>query len=195
MELKRICVYCASSNKIKSAFFEATAKVAKVLVNENIEVVFGGGATGLMGQLADSVLAHNGKIVGIMPHFMTEVEWAHKGVKDFHITSSMHTRKQLFLENIDGIIALAGGTGTLEELLEVITLKKLGFFTKPIVILNTDGYYDPLKEMLDRCIAENFMAEKHREMWTFVTQPEDVLPALKNAPVWISEAIHFAAIK
>jgi uncharacterized protein (TIGR00730 family) len=195
MELKRICVYCASSNKIKPAFFEATAKIAEALVNENIEVVFGGGATGLMGQLADTVLAHNGKIVGIMPHFMTEVEWSHKGVKDLRITSSMHTRKQQFLENIDGIIALAGGTGTLEELLEVITLKKLGFFTKPIVILNTDGYYDPLKEMLERCISENFMAEKHREMWTFVSQPEEVLPALKNAPAWSEEAIHFAAIK
>ena len=153
----KICVYCASSAKIDSAYFEATAILAKELVKKNVNVVYGGGATGLMGKLADVVLAEGGIIKGIMPHFMNEVEWGHPKVADFVYTETMHERKAKLIEGVDAVITLAGGTGTLEELLEAITMKRLGLFDKPIIILNTNGYYNPLKTMLERCVEEQFL--------------------------------------
>jgi uncharacterized protein (TIGR00730 family) len=190
----RICVYCASSAKIDEIYFEATERLAKILVNSGVQVIYGGGGHGLMGKLADTVLAQGGQIKGIMPQFMNEVEWAHKKVTDFEFTNTMHERKAKFLENIDALIALPGGTGTLEELLEAITLKRLGQFTKPIIILNTNGYYDPLIQMLERCIEEKFLRPIHAEMWTFVHQPEEVMPAINQSMEWDENAISFAAV-
>ena len=190
----RMCIYCASSTKIDEIYFEATERLAKILVNSRVQVIYGGGGHGLMGKLADTVLAHGGHIKGIMPQFMNEVEWAHKSVTDFEFTKTMHERKAKFLENIDALIALPGGTGTLEELLEAITLKRLGQFTKPIIILNTNGFYDPLKLMLERCIEEKFLRPIHAEMWTFVHQPEEVMPAINQSMEWDENAISFAAV-
>ncbi|MCF8318056.1 MAG: TIGR00730 family Rossman fold protein [Haliscomenobacter sp.] len=190
----RICVYCASSAKIDEIYFEATERLAKILVNSRVQVIYGGGGHGLMGKLADTVLAHGGQIKGIMPQFMNEVEWAHKKVTDFEFTNTMHERKAKFLENIDALIALPGGPGTLEELLEAITLKRLGQFTKPIIILNTNGYYDPLIQMLERCVEEKFLRPIHAEMWTFVNQPEEVMSAINQSMEWDENAISFAAV-
>lgn len=190
----KICIYCASSDKISSGYFDATEKLALALVQQNIEVVYGGGSSGLMGKLADVMLANGGKIKGIMPKFMNEVEWAHKNLQDIEFTETMHERKAKFLENIDGLVALPGGTGTLEELLEAMTLKKLGIYTKPIVILNTLNYYEPLKMMLQQCVTENFMLERHADMWTFVDEPEQVIPALLSSKEWDNNAIHFARV-
>jgi uncharacterized protein (TIGR00730 family) len=193
--MKKICVYCASSAKIDKVYFEATEQLAKLFVNQNIEVVFGGGAGGLMGKLADTIIENGGKIKGIMPKFMKEIELAHKGVTDFEFTETMHERKTKYLEDIDGLVALPGGSGTLEELMEAITLKRLGLFTKPIIILNTNNYYEPLRDMLNKCVSENFMHEKHLEMWTFVNEPQDVIHALENAPDWDEDAIEFATYR
>lgn len=190
----RICVYCASSAKIDEIYFEATERLAKILVNSKVQVIYGGGGHGLMGKLADTVLAQGGQIKGIMPQFMNEVEWAHKSVTDFEFTKTMHERKAKFLENIDALIALPGGPGTLEELLEAITLKRLGQFTKPIIILNTNGYYDPLIQMLERCVEEKFLRPIHAEMWTFVHQPEEVMSAINQSMEWDENAISFAAV-
>jgi uncharacterized protein (TIGR00730 family) len=191
----KVCVYCASSTKINTAFFKATEVLAKALVKEQVQVVYGGGGVGLMGQLADTVLAEGGKIKGIMPQFMNEVEWGHKGVSDFVYTETMHERKAKLIDGVDAVIALAGGTGTLEELLEAITLKKLGLFAKPIIILNTNAYYDPLKKMLERCVEERFMGVQHSEMWSFVEHPEEVIPMIKKTDDWSSDAIKFAAVQ
>lgn len=188
----KICVYCASSAQIDKAYFDATERLAWEFVKNDIEVVYGGGAIGLMGKLADTVLDNGGKIKGIIPRFMNEVEWAHKKVEDLEFTDTMHERKARFLENIDGLVALPGGTGTLEELLEAITLKKLGLFTKPIIILNTNHFYDLLIQLLEKFISENFIHERHRQMWTFVDEPEEVLDAIRNAVKWDKDAIHFA---
>ena len=193
--IKRVCVYCASSAQIDKAYFEATQQLAAELVANQIEVVYGGGGIGLMGQLADTIIEKGGRITGIMPNFMRDVEWAHQHVSEFIFTETMHERKQKFLEGIDGLITLAGGSGTLEELFEAITLKRLGLFTKPIVILNTRNFYAPLQAMLESCIDENFMAPQHRAMWTFVDEPEQVINALQNAPDWTSEAIQFATLR
>ncbi|GAB3986009.1 TIGR00730 family Rossman fold protein [Spirosoma daeguense] len=188
----KICVYCASSAKVDKAYFDDTEKLGIEFVKAGISVVYGGGGIGLMGKLADTILEHGGKIKGIMPKFMNEVEWAHKKVTDFEFTNTMHERKAKFLEGIDGLVTLPGGSGTLEELMEAITLKRLGQFTKPIVILNTNGFYNPLREMLEKCVDENFMHQNHLKMWSFVDRPEQVIEHITNAETWDERAIHFA---
>jgi uncharacterized protein (TIGR00730 family) len=188
----QVCVYCASSDQIDAAYFKDTERLAELLVERGINVVYGGGGSGLMGCLATTMVRKGGHIKGIMPHFMKDVEWAHKEVKEFLFVADMHERKKAFLQNTDALIALAGGCGTFEELFEAITLKKLGLFTKPIVILNTNGYYDPLVEMLDRSIREGFMGEVHAQMWTVVSTPEEIIPAILNAAPWSEDAIKFA---
>lgn len=191
----KICVYCASSAKVDKKYFEDTDKVAEILVQNNIEVVYGGGARGLMGRLADKVIALNGEITGIIPRFMHEVEWTHPELKNVVFTETMHERKHKFLEGIDAIITLAGGSGTLEELLEVITLKRLGQFTKPIIILNTNNYYYHLKQMLEKTVEDKFMNPEHLNMWKFVDTPEEILPAIKNSAIWYEDAIKFAGVR
>ncbi|EMR03399.1 LOG family protein [Cesiribacter andamanensis] len=195
MPVSQVCVYCASSPKIDPAYFEATDVLADALVQDGVKVVFGGGATGLMGRLADRVLALGGHITGIMPNFMKEVEWAHKGVQHFHFVGDMHERKKRFLDGTDALIALPGGCGTLEELLEAITLKRLGLFTKPIIILNIRGYYDPLLAMLERSVEEGFMNPQHRQMWTVLDDPAGIIAAIEAAPPWSEEAIRFAPVR
>ena len=180
----QVCVYCASSGKIHPEYFKATARMAKDFVKNDVSVVFGGGSSGLMGQLADSVLEEGGKIKGIMPQFMNEVEWGHRGVSDFIYTQTMHERKSKFLEGTDTLVALPGGTGTYEELFEAITLKKLGQFTKPIIILNTRGYYEPFRLLMEHTIREQFMADDHQDIWQIVNEPEEVLPAIFKTKTW-----------
>jgi len=191
----RVTIYCASSAHIDKKYFDAATRLADILVEEQIGVIFGGGAEGLMGKIADVIADQGGQIQGIMPHFMKEIEWAHPKVTDFIFTETMAQRKELLYKDTDAVIALPGGTGTLEELLEVITLKRLGEFTKPIIILNTDNYYAPLKDMLEKCVTEKFMNAKHLDMWSFVATPEEILPAIANAPEWKEDALNYATLK
>jgi len=190
----KVTVYCSSSAQIADKYFKATDVLGRLLVAHDMEVVFGGGAKGLMGRLADVVLAEGGQIQAVMPRFMDEIEWGHPGVKDFIYTETMGERKEQLIAGTDAVITLAGGSGTLEELLEVITLKRLGLFTQPIIILNTDGFYDPLKMMLERIVSERFMHPKHLNMWTFVQQPEEIIPAIHGATDWNEGAIDFAVM-
>jgi uncharacterized protein (TIGR00730 family) len=134
--------------------------------------------------LADSTLAAGGKIKGIMPQFMNEVEWGHAGVSDFVYTETMHERKAKFLEGTDALIALPGGPGTFEELFEAITLKKLAQFTKPIVILNTRGYFNAFGMLMQQAVDEKFMPDELKFLYTIVDTPEEVLPAIHNAHAW-----------
>lgn len=193
-KIESVTIYCASSEKIGSVYFEATKQIAEILVQNEITILFGGGAKGLMGQLADTACALGGKIIGIIPRFMREVEWQHNGLNELILVDDMHDRKKKLLENTDAVIALPGGVGTLEELLEAITWKKLGVFTGPIIIFNQNNYFQPLIEMLDKCIEENFMREKHREIWSVITTPNELMEAIKNAPHWDESAISFAAV-
>ena len=185
--IRQVCVYCASSAITPKKYLLAVDVLAENLVRNQVKVVYGGGGTGLMGRLADQMLELGGEITGIMPNFMKEVEWAHKQVKQFHFVADMHERKKRFLEGTDALIALPGGSGTLEELLEAITWKRLGLFPHPIVIFNQDGFYDPLLAQLALCETENFMSANHKNMWTVVTKPEDILLAAQNAAIWDME--------
>lgn len=177
----KICVYCASSTRIHSIYFQATRELAQIFLQEEVEIVYGGGSTGLMGTLADEMIEGKGKIRGIMPRFMNEVEWAHKRLEDLHLTDTMHERKAKLLQRVDAVVALAGGTGTFEELMEAMSLKRLGQIKCPIVILNTRNYYEPLKALLQKSIEEHFMIAEDAEMWTFVDEPHQILPAIREA--------------
>jgi len=188
----RICVYCASSAKAPKIYGEAAFALGELLAKANVTVVYGGGGIGSMGRLADGVLSQGGELIGIMPQFMKEMEWRHPCVTDFLWTSNMAERKAALITNTDAIIALPGGSGTFEELLEVITLKRLGMYLKPIIVINQARFYDPLIDFFERCVRDRFMDERHLQMFVVVTEVEHVLPAISSSPEWTEEARTFA---
>ena len=192
--MQTICVYCASSSQVKPGYFDATARLGEIFANANLSVVYGGGSMGLMGQLANSTLEAGGKITGVIPRFMCDVEWNHTGLTELILVDTMHERKEKIAMMADAVVALPGGCGTMEELLEVITWKRLGIFTKPIVIVNLEGYFDALITMLNRAVDEHFMRNEHREMWKIVETPDEVLEAIQNSTVWDSSSRNFAAL-
>lgn len=189
-----ICVYCASSTQVKPSYFESTARLGKILAETSHSIVYGGGALGLMGKLADSTLEAGGRIIGVIPRFMCEVEWNHTGLTELILVETMHERKEKMAMMADAVVALPGGCGTLEELLEVITWKRLGIFTKPIVIVNLEGYFDDMISMLNRAVDEHFMRNEHRHMWQVVETPEEVLEAIEKSVNWSENARSFAAL-
>ena len=180
--IRSVCVYCASSNECPEDYFEAARQLGKHLAENGIEILYGGGKAGLMGQLADSALANNGRVIGIIPQFMIEAEWGHQDITELRIVDDIHQRKRTLLESSDGIVALPGGCGTLEELLEAITWRRLGLHENPIVIVNTRDFFDPCVDLLERCIQEQFMEPKHRNIWQVVASPGDVPKALRDFP-------------
>jgi uncharacterized protein (TIGR00730 family) len=192
--LKRVSVYCASSTQIDTQYLNAAAELGVVLVENNVEVVYGGGSVGSMGALADAVIGRSGQLIGVIPKFMMELEWGNPLVSQMIIVESMSERKREFLINVDAVIALPGGTGTLEELSEVISLKKLGLFKKPIVIVNTNGFYDYLLRFLDRMTDDNFIREEHKQLYSVVTGAEEIIFAINNSPDWSDKAIKLAAL-
>jgi uncharacterized protein (TIGR00730 family) len=191
---RRVCVYCASSRKAAPNFVQAADRLGRILAREGVGLVYGGGGTGLMGAVADGALDEGGHVLGILPRFMQEIEWGHPGLSELILVETMHERKRLMIENSDAIVALPGGSGTLEELAEVITLKRLGMYTCPIILVNTDGFYDSLLAFFDRAVRENFMDDRHMTMWSVVLDVEEVLPAIRNAPPWGSDARDFARL-
>ncbi len=190
----RICVYCASSRSCDPEYHRGARRLGILLARHSWTVVYGGGAYGSMGALADGAIAGGGKITGVIPNFMKELEWAHGGLSELRVVEDMRTRKHLMLSDSDAVVALPGGTGTLEELFEAITLKRLGIYLNPIILVNMRGFYDPLLALLDRCIRERFMDRQHEAMWTVVTDVEEVIPAILHAPRWSREARNFAVI-
>ena len=191
---RAVCVYCASSSAAHPEYREAAFRLGTTLAEHGFTVIYGGGAKGSMGTLADGALSRGGRVVGILPRFMADLEWGHPGLSELKLVEDMRTRKHLMLTGARAAIALPGGCGTFEELLEAITLKRLGLFLGPIVLVNTRGFFQPLLELLSRAIGERFMDERHSLMWQVVTQPEEVPDALERAPAWTAEFRRFAAV-
>ena len=191
---RRVLVFCASSASCDSAFHHAAASLGRAIADAGDTLVYGGGAVGSMGALADAALARGGSVVGVIPRFMRELEWAHSGLTQLQLVDDMHERKREMLRMADAVVALPGGSGTLEELFEAITQKRLGLFRKPIIIVNQDRFYDPLRSLLERSVEERFMNEKHLEIWNLVDTVDDVLPAIEAAIAWPEDAIGFATL-
>src|SRR5579864_3679561 len=191
---RSVCVYCASSRTSDPEYRQAARRLGEVLAAAGIGIVYGGGASGSMGALADGALAKGGRVTGILPRFMAELEWGHRGLTELELVEDLRVRKHLMLTRSAAAIALPGGSGTLEELLEVITLKRLGLYLNPIVLVNTRDFFAPLLALLERAVEERFMDKRHLAMWQVVARPEDVPEALEHAPAWSAEARSFAAV-
>src|SRR5262249_41682182 len=188
----QVLVYCASSTQAHPEHYEAARTLGRLLAEQGITIVYGGGSVGSMGALADAALAAGGKLIGVLPRFMDDLEWGHKRLTEMRLVDDMHHRKRMMIEEADAVVALPRGSGACEELLEAITWKRLGLYVNPIVIVNVRGFYDPLRDLLETAIRERFMDERHRDMWTFVDGPERVLEAIRAAPEWSADARAFA---
>jgi uncharacterized protein (TIGR00730 family) len=195
MENRKVCVYCGSSRQCDAAYLKAAEQVGRELARNNFTVVYGGGAAGSMKSLADGVIAEGGRVVGVIPEFMVKLEWVDPRLPETIVVNDMHERKKRMIDGVDAVIALPGGCGTLEELMEAITWKRLGIYLGAIVILNTQSFYQPLIRLLDRCIGERFMDSRHAHMWSVVGEPEEVLQAISAATPWSEDCRNFATLK
>jgi uncharacterized protein (TIGR00730 family) len=193
-QINSVCVYSASSTKIDPVYFQAAEELGRLLAEHHIRLINGAGSIGLMCSVADAVLKNGGEVTGVIPHFMVEQNWHHTGLTELIEVESMHERKQKMANLSDGIIALPGGCGTLEELLEIITWKQLGLYLNPIIILNVNEFFDPLLEMLEKAIEENFMRQQHGDIWKVARTPEEAVKLLYETPVWDVSIRKFAAI-
>ena len=190
-----VCVYCASSRACDAQFHDVARRLGVMLATAGWSVVYGGGRSGSMGALAEGALAAGGRVIGVIPKFMVDLEWGNNDLSELHVVEDMRTRKHEMLTRASAVVSLAGGTGTLEELFEAMTLKRLGLFLGPIVLVNTAGYYDPLLAQLAAAIDGRFMDARHDNLWTVVTEPEAVLPAIESAPQWRADSRDFAVMR
>ena len=193
-QINSVCVYSASSTKIDAVYFQAADTLGRLLAEHRIRLINGAGSIGLMRSMADAVLKNGGEVTGVIPRFMVEQNWHHTGLTELIEVESMHERKRKMADLSDGIIALPGGCGTLEELLEIITWKQLGLYLNPIVILNINGFFDPLLEMLEKAIDENFTRRQHGDISKVAQTPEEAVQLLYETPVWDISIRKFAAI-
>ena len=193
-QIKNVCVYSASSTKIAPVYFATAEELGRLLAMRSINLINGAGSIGLMAATSNAALSAGGTVTGVIPLFMVEQNWHHSGLTRLVETETMHERKQLMAEMSDGVIALPGGCGTMEELLEIITWKQLGLYLKPIVILNINGFYDPLLEMLQRAIDGHFMRPEHGTIWQVATSPQEAIDLLYTTPWWDKNVRKIAAI-
>lgn len=179
-ELKRICVFCGSSSGFDPVHRQAAVNFGRLLVDEQIELVYGAGSVGLMGAIADAVLHAQGRVIGVIPRFLATRELLHEGVSEVRVTETMHERKALMSELSDGFVALPGGLGTFEELFEVLTWAQLGLHAKPIGLLNVDGYFDSLVQMVEHAITAGFCRDKHRQLFVVDDDPVRLLVRMRD---------------
>jgi uncharacterized protein (TIGR00730 family) len=189
-----VCVYCASSSSCDPDYHAVARRLGGILARDGRTVVYGGSRIGSMGALADGALAAGGRVIGVLPKFLKDLEVSHDGLTELHVVEDMRTRKHLMLSRSTAVVALPGGCGTFEELLEAMTLKRLGVYLGPIVIVNTRDYFAPLLALFASAVRERFMDARHLEMWQVVAEPEEVVPALLAAPPWSAAARQFATL-
>lgn len=173
-----VCVYCGSRHGAKPAYQAAAQALGRAIGSRGWQLVYGGGKVGLMGEVADAVLAAGGRVVGVIPETLKKREVGHAGLHELHVVQTMHERKQMMAERADLFIALPGGIGTLEELYEVWTWRQLGYHDKPIGLLNTEGYYDALLRFMAHTVAEGFLSVEQQQVLKVGEQPEALLDAL-----------------
>ena len=176
-----ICVYCASSNTVPTEFFEVAREIGVGMATRSWPLVYGGGSVGLMGAVAESVQEAGGRVIGIIPQALLEREVGYLRADELIVTQTLRERKQIMEDRADAFVALAGGFGTLEELLEILTLRQLGYHDKPIIIVNTNGYYDSLLAQFEQVYALGFTSERHRRLYGVVHKVSEALAMLETA--------------
>ena len=192
--MRKACVFCASSQRVGEEYVRDAEWLGRLLVENGWGLVYGGGSTGLMGAVADAVLAAGGEVTGVIPRFMVEVEWAHRGVRDMRETETMSERKEMLMELSEAVITLPGSTGTMDEFFEAMANKKLGLYAKPLILLNTKGFFDGTLEQMRRMVEENFMTQKHLDVLSVAGSPEEVIEILKR-PAEEALSLRDAAVK
>lgn len=178
--LKTVCVYCGASTRVSPLYLEAAREVGTMLAQNGLSIVYGGGRRGLMGQVADAALQAGGNVVGIIPQHLQDREERHDDLTELHIVSTMHERKQLMIMRSDAFVILPGGYGTLEEAFEILTWKQIGLHNKPILFVNTNSFWSPLKDFKEKLLAENFIKQDDLGLFGFVESIDQILPQLRK---------------
>jgi hypothetical protein len=177
-DIHNVAVFCASADGINPLYRAVAVELGEAIAKRNLGLVYGGAKVGLMQAVADAALAHGGRVVGVIPEVLVNFEVAHHGISELHITSNMHTRKALMGERSDAFITLPGGYGTFEELFEVLAWQTIGIHSKPVVLINTNGFYDKMLTFLDHCLAEGMTSRKKRDILLVANTVEEVFPLL-----------------
>ena len=177
-KIDTVCIYSASSDNISNTYLHTAYELGKHLAHRGIGIVNGAGNRGLMRATTDGALAAHGKVTGVIPQFMVDNGWHYEALTEIIVTHDIHQRKKTMLHMSDALLALPGGCGTMEELMEAITWKQLGMYTKPLIIMNIDGYYTPLLEMLSKAIDQRFMKESDGQLWLVANSAEEAIQIL-----------------
>lgn len=178
--MKSVCVYCGSSPGARGVYADAARGFGRALAAAELTLVYGGGRVGLMGIIADAVLAAGGRAIGVIPKLLVDKEVGHKGLTELHVVPDMHHRKKMMADLSDAFVALPGGAGTLEELFEVYTWAQLGYHHKPVAVLNIDGFYDPLISLLTHTVSEGFMRQTYFDLLLIDADPKRLIDRLKH---------------
>ncbi len=178
--MKRLCVYCGANPGARPEYIQAARNLGAELVHRNIGLVYGGASVGIMGEIADTVLAHGGEVIGVIPKALVDKEVSHNGLTELIVVKSMHERKAEMADHSDGFIAMPGGLGTMEELFEVLTWAQLGFHDKPCSLFNVASYYDPLIQFIDHAVEEGFIRPVHRGLVMMESDPKKLIDALES---------------
>jgi len=192
--VKMVTVYASSSAALKPVYYDAARRVGEILASAGKSIIYGAGGGGLMGSMAEGALSKNGKVYGVVPEFLQDLELTHRHLTGLKIVKEMRIRKQLMLEESQAVVTLPGGSGTYEELFEALTMKRLGQWVGPIILVNTNGFYNGLLAFLKHSIDECFMGSSHLNMWSVVDEPEQVLEAIEKSHAWDSDALQFANV-
>ena len=181
-KISSLCVFCGSSTRVGESHRAAAQRLGKIITGRGIRLVYGGGRVGLMGILADAVLEGGGKVVGVIPEFLIQLELAHPSLTELRIVDTMHERKRLMSDLADGFIVLSGGFGTLDETFEILSWKQLGLHGKPVVFLSVEGFWEPFRALVDGLVREGFARPEHKNLFTLVSSVEEVFDALAATP-------------
>lgn len=181
-EVRAICVYCGSSSRVDQSHKDSASRIGRLIGERGLQLVYGGGRVGLMGIAADATLAAGGEVIGIIPGHIQELEVEHTGLTELHVVDSMHTRKRMMFDRSDAFVVLPGGLGTLDETFEIITWKQLGLHDKPVVIVDADGYWRPMLDMLNHMIDSGFARTEHLSLFRVVDDVDAVFDALALEP-------------
>jgi uncharacterized protein (TIGR00730 family) len=181
-QIKSLCVYCGSSQPKNSQHHDGAARLGKLLAENQVDLVYGGARVGLMGLVADAALAHDGKVIGIIPEHLQKYEVGHSGVTKLHIVENMHVRKMMMFDYSDAFAVLPGGYGTLDEMFEMLTWRQLRMHDKPLVLVDIDNYWAPLRGLIDHIINEGYARPETLNLMAVVQSADDVLPAILAMP-------------
>ena len=192
--VKMVTVYASSSAALRTVYYNAARQTGEILASAGKSITYGAGGGGLMGSVADGALGKGGKVYGVVPGFLQDLELTHRGLTDLKIVDDMRMRKHLMLEGSDAVVTLPGGSGTYEELFEALTMKRLGQWVGPVIIVNTDGFYDGLLKFMRHSVDECFMGRSHLNMWTVVDEPEQIIDAIESSHAWDQDALQFANV-